>query len=250
MTFMMKCLTYLRIGCMAGLVWFSDAACLLAQRSPDLPEGVLLKKAADFSKWKVLYSYTKPEGPEAKAPSPEEARAIVTTKTGNIVHEEFVDLHGRKTETWHAGSMQYRKSAGESIWYKPVAPNEGQSGSSDYAPMPANGYRNWEWVDERSFVGMLPFENVPCLVFVPGGLKAVAEDVMKDPVKIAALPIVAFVNAETRLPFALKVGEVTGRMSFEAPPPAMQTLPLDLIDQIQKGEEGRRNLYQQPTRPF
>lgn len=222
-----------------------------AQTPADRPEGVLLKKPADFAKWEVTYSYAKSDVPGGRPPTPAEPKTLLTTKTGNIVHEQATDLQGRITDTWHTGPTQYRKPAGETVWYQPVAPSDGQGGSSDYAPIPPNGYRQWDWVGEGSYALTLPFENVPCLVFVPGGRKTVGEDdEKKAAAKISAMPVVAYVNAETRLPVALRMGNVISRLTFQPPPSSLQSLPPDLLEQLRKAEQSRKNLFQQPARPF
>jgi hypothetical protein len=224
---------------------------VFGQTSPSRPDGQLLKKPADFAKWEVIYTYAKSDAPGTRPSAPGDLKSLVTTKTGNIVHEQATDLQGRITDTWHTGATQYRKPPGEAVWYQPVPPSEGQGGSSDYAPIPPNGYRQWDWVGESTFVGTFPFDNVACLVFVPGGRSAVGEeDEKKAAAKIGAMPVVAYVNAETRLPVALRMGNITGRVTFHPSPASAQVLPTDLIDQLRNAEQSRKNLFQQPARPF
>lgn len=221
------------------------------QKRPEIPEGVLFKGAPDFSKWTVTFSDAVKKEFGGKPRSGLEPEKLITTKTRNLVREELVDINGCRTETWHAGAIQYRKPHGETIWYEPLPPNESQGGSSDYSPIPAKGFREWEWVGDSSYVGRVPFDEVDCLAFVPGAGKPVdEEDPKKAAEQLAKTPIVAYVNAETRLPFALRSGDVIRRFTFESPPAEMQVLPPDLLDQIKKGKEAKERLFQPAARPY
>jgi hypothetical protein len=232
----------------AGLSLVSHGA--IAQATSEQAGDSLLKKPADFSKWEISYSYPKVDAPGVRPPVGTEPKSLVTTKTGGLIHEQVTDIQGRVTDVWHAGPTQYRKPPGETTWYQPVPPSDSQGGSSDYSPIPPNGYRGWDWVGAASFAGTFPFEGVPCLVFLPGGRTATGSEESKATAKIAASPVAAYVNAETRLPVMMRLGNVTSRMTFHTAPTVAQTLPTDLVEQAQKAEQGRKNLFQLPSKPF
>lgn len=217
----------------------------------DLPVGPLLKSAPDFSQWTVKYEYPKATDPKDQAQNGAETIQVSIVKTGNIVSEEIVDRRGGHESIWHVGGTQYRKPAGQGDWFESVASVGGNIGNSDFSPLPANGYRGWDWIGPDSYAGTIALDTGACFVFVPGGaqkLKASGGAPTKD--QIAAQPLIAFVNVETRLPVALRVGGITQRFVFAAPPTAIQQFPSDLADAIKKGEEARRRLFQPAPRPF
>ena len=217
----------------------------------EIPVGPLLKPAPDFSKWTVSYSYPKAGSPGAAALDGDQTCQVTTTRTGEIISEDIVDGKGHHTELWHVGALQYRKPAGKADWFQSSPANGTNYGNSDYSPLPSNGYRDWEWVGKDSYVGTLVLENGKWFEFVPGSTKKLDQanpGRMKE--QLAAQPLVAYVNAETRFPDTLRTGEVTQRFLFASPPTGMQALPPDLVEQIKKGEEARRRLYQPARRPY
>ncbi len=249
----------LRSGSPLLLVLAFSLACssgnALAQENPagtlEIPAGALLKAAPEFSKWTVTYNY--PAQPVADSPrlTGDETHRVTTIKTGKIISEDLVDGRGCHTETWHVGALQYLKPHGKPTWFE-SSPSAGVDPvSTDYSPLPPNGFRAWDWVGRDSYAGRVALEGGDTFVFVPGGAQRLDLSIPgKAKERIAAQPLVAFVNAETRLPLALRSGSVTQRFVFDPPPNAIQSLPADLLDQIRKGEEARQRLYQPAPRPY
>ena len=217
----------------------------------EIPADPLLKAAPDFSKWTVNYVYPKQPATNCPPLSGDETHRMTVTKTGNIVSEDVVDGRGCHTETWYVGALQYRKPPGKSNWFESSPTIGANPVSTDYSPLPPNGFRAWDWIGRESYAGKVALESGESFVFVPGGAQKLN---LSNPGRlkelIAAQPLVAYVNAETRLPVALCSGGVTQRVVFDPPPNAVQTLPADLLDQIRKGEEARRRLYQPAPRPY
>lgn len=217
----------------------------------DLPSGPLLRPAPDLSKWTTNFEYPKvadSDNSELKGTAPAQ---VTVTKTGSTVSEEIVDVAGRQESIWHVGETQYRRPAGKSDWYESSASVGGNMVNSDFSPLPANGFRGWEWVDKESYTGVSVSEFGTCLIFIPGGyerLKASGRPLTKE--QLALLPTVAFVNLDTRLPVALRANGVTQRIVFAQPPTGMQKIPVDLSDAIKKGEEARKRLFQPAPRPY
>ncbi len=227
----------------------------IAQDNPagafEMPAGALLKAAPEFSKWTVTFDYPSRQGTNPPPLTGDETHQVSVTKTGKIVSEDVVDGRGCHLETWYFGDQQYRKPHGKNVWYLSVPARHDSPVDPDYTPLPANGFRDWEWVGKDSFVGTMALDDGKWLVFVPGGAKTMD---LTNPARIrerlAALPVVAYVNAETRLPHLLRAGGVTQRFLFGAPPAGIQTPPPDLVEQIKKGEEARSRLLQHAPRPY
>lgn len=241
---------------LAGLSLFLFAAPYARAQQPDgaeeIPLGALLKPAPDLAKWTVTYEYPNVGTPQVPARNGSEVAQITTIKTGNIVSQDVVDGRGSHEQIWYVGGdKQYRKPAGKSEWFESSPSMGGNKVNSDFVALPENGYRGWDWIDRDSYLGMAKLEFGNCLVFVPGGRsqsKISGKSLSKD--QVAAFPIVALVNAETRFPVALRSGGVTQRFEFGQAPTAMQQFPADLKDSIKNGEEARKRLYQPAPRPY
>ena len=222
-----------------------------------VPAGPMLRPVAPYSEWVITYSY--PEDRAAKGgKKPETAsqqrtskpRKTLTTKTDCNIRVHTVDVAGRTEERWFVGSVQYIKPAGSGAWYWCAG---GNPGSNLYysPPLPASGFADMDWINEKAYVGTARVGNTDCMVFVPGGLDpASAGNPARQAAQLAAEPKVAYVNAETRLPVALRIlGEIR-QFTFNNPPTALLCLPPDLAAQIKRGEEARQRLEQPAARPY
>lgn len=230
----------------------ADASAAPSAAPMEVPAGCLLENAPAFSKWTVTFTYQKDPNPAAAPRTGSEPSQMIVTKTRNIIREEIVDGKGQRTETWHVGATQYRKPAGDSTWYE-AGPTDNGFAASDptYSPMPANGFRGWDWIGKDTYTGTTALDLGTCLVFVPGGsTKLNLSNPARIKEQLAAQPVVAYVSEDKRLPVALRMGTMLQRFQFAQPPDAMQTLSPDLNEQIKKGEEGRARLYQPAPRPY
>lgn len=222
-----------------------------AQPPVEIPPGPLLKSAPEFSKWIVTFQYPKESKPDAPKRDGSEPVQMVVTKTGDVISEITTDAKNRRAELWHVGQVQYRKSAGTAQWFEASPQRFSNAGISDYVPLPANGFQGWDWIGAASYAGTIPIKEGSAFAFVPGGaetLKLKSPDQLKD--QIAAKPRVAFVDAETRFPLAMRTGVVVESFAFQPAPTEKQSLPSDLMEAIQKGEEARRRLSQPAPRPY
>lgn len=232
-----------------GLVLGSQPLSAQAPEAPPsaaAPAGPLLKSAPEFSKWNIAYAFAKGEG--APPVSGDLSRRAVVTKTRNIIHEEIFDGRGCCLDTWYLGPQQYRKPHGKDAWFvsEPARTNTAQD--SDYDPLPANGFRGWDWVGAESYVGQMENEGRQCLVFVPGGPAKLQGESLKE--SLQSQSHVAYVDASSRLPVSLRSGNVTQSFRFESLPPVMQELPPKLVEQIKQTEESRKKLLQAAPRPY
>lgn len=247
------------LGIFLAVQVFCGASGLLAQTPEaaesmqplEVPSGPLLNDAPLFSKWTVTSSVQQNNTSGAAPRSGNEMRGMTVTKTKDVICEEFTDAKGLRSEVWHVGVNQFTKPPGDTLWYQagPAANNNGTA-NMNYRPLPANGFRGWDWINRDTYVGTTSLESGTCLVFVPGGPAKIRLTGSKDAEKLSVQPLVAFVDAKTRLPVALRSGATTQRFVFANAPTEMQALPADLLEQIKKATEGRDRLFQPAARPY
>lgn len=240
---------------LAAILAVSGTGFLTAQEETptpvELPSGPLLKSAPDFSKWIVTYQYPKEILPDAPVRDGSEPVQVTVTKTGAIISEVTIDAKNRRSEIWHVGQVQYNSFADSSKWFESTAPRDSTPSTTGFNPLPANGFRGWDWVDASSYVGTIALKTVETLAFLPGGagtLKQRSPDQIRE--QIGARPRVAYVNFETRFPLAMRNEGVVESFAFQPAPVQKQSLPAELQKAIQEGEEARRRLYKQAPRPY
>lgn len=230
--------------------------CSAATLRADPPSGPLLRPPGDFSHWQVVSVYSGKAlkkdraGRRAKtapaAVSEERLQKLVTTRTGRLVHEERTDFAQRTTDVWYDGGTQYTRPAGGSGWLR----TESTSGDSSYRPLPDIGYRDVGLIRTDRYVATLPYDNRPCLVFVPDPAPKIDWAKPAAQKQLKSLDTVALVDAETRLPVEIRAGGETRTFQFDPPPTRMQTLPADLLSQAKRGDDARARLNQPAPRPY
>ena len=227
-----------------------------------VPDGPLLRPAPSFAQWEITFQYSDDQrkkeqagAPGAKAASTFDPRPrkVVTTKTGAIIHEEVTCVDGKAKHVWFNAGTQYVKHGGQSVWLEadPRKSTSGVSGDPDADPMPPSGFRKLEWVTSNNYAGTIPYAGGNCFVFVPGGESKVdLHDSAKQAQLLSSQGTVAYIDAESRMPVAVRSEGETRSFHFNPTPSAMQALPADLANQIKKGEEGRARLDQRAPRPY
>jgi hypothetical protein len=231
------------------------------------PSAPLLRPAPDFSEWTIIYSY--PSNPAAKgatgsvaAPTPIPStmqglllrpRTVVTTKTGKIMRVVTVNLAGITVEKWFFDGAQYTKPAGSAVWFG-ASNSERSDDRNAYfsAPLPASGFQDLDWINDENYAGTTQAGGAQYLVFVPGGL---TPEEIKDPKAQKATlehePKVAYIDAATRLPVALRLpGEIRQFRFTDPSPSTVLTLPPDLAAQIRNFQAAVSRLLEPAGRPY
>jgi hypothetical protein len=206
------------------------------------PAGPLLQTPPEFARWTVAFTREKP--PQTAA---EERAKVITTKTRDIVREEMIDIRGCRDDRWHVRGTQFDKPHGQSTWFQSSAADNpyGNTGTA-FSPLPANGFRQWEWISAETYRGLVEVDGMECLVFAPAPVK----NGRLRPEDLPLLPALALVSEKTRLPVLMRAGGVTQKFAFETPPTAVQSLPEDLLQQIRTAAEARERLFQPAARPY
>ncbi len=248
------------IGLLVLAAFLFGAAPVMAQTPAPLtpPPGPRVTPVPDFARWVVTFTY--PEDRASKQGQPvtmppyanTRTRTIVTTKTGNFVHEELIDMQGSKFELWHIGGVQYAKADTSKIWQQTEAgTNSNGARDAGFSPLPASGYRDLDWIDGATFAGITMYDAKSCYVYIEG---APANLDLSNPstllTKLDNVSKVAFIEAKSGLPVEVRDGEVYHDYEFADAPDTRLKLPDDLASQIKKGNEARAALYQQAPRPY
>jgi len=236
------------------------APCAHAQSADDAqpPSGPLLASAPDYSQWVVTFTYPEDKNPtsgaDASGPAPAylttRTRTITTTKTHEVIHEEFVDGRGEKFDEWHVGNIAYTKGSGSNLWGE-LDPSDLANGSAHFQPLPASGFRNLDWITKDSYAGTMKYSGRDCLVFtLVSPHKTNLFKLTTPESQLESLATYALIDAETRLPVIVKAEGMTRLYQFKNAPTEKLTLPPDLAEQLRKGEEGRKRLNQPMPRPY
>ncbi len=252
----MKILLFLPILCLCAAFARAQSP---SPAAANPPAGPLLRAVPDCSQWEITFRYpddrrSKERGAPVQADASRNARPrkTVTTKTGRIVHEQQTDVIDRVTEWWFDGPTQYYKTAGDALWLQ-LLPDAHQSVgmATTYRALPPSGYHDLEWINETTYVGTILYGQGNCLVFAPKGARSLdLSDPAQRPKLLEAAHTLAYVDADTRLPLAVKAGGVVRTFVFDAPPTQAQRFPADLAEQIKKAGEGRARLELPAARPY
>jgi hypothetical protein len=215
----------------------------MAVSGSGLPEGPLPAPAPNFSQWVITVSDPQAKSkaggtPEAANPS---THTIITTKTGQIIHEEIRSGTEVTVDEWHVGSILYIKSTGSTVW------GEITRRSSNFEVFPASGFRNLDWIKKENYVGTVQCGGHSCLAFVQARPSKLD---LSDANQLDSLDAYAFLDATSRLPVQVRANGLTYFYQFKDAPTEKLALPSDLAEQLQKGQEAEERLNQRMPRPY
>ncbi|MEI6491028.1 MAG: hypothetical protein WCO94_00650 [Verrucomicrobiota bacterium] len=227
--------------------------------SREKPKSPLFKSAPDFANWTVVFSYPedaakKPGGDKIPLSRQMAARPrkMVVDKTGTTMRVETVDVAGRIKDKWYLGDSQYTLFPGQKLWME--SKNSPESNDPNFEKQPATGFSDFEWVSDTTYLGRMSIGGRSCLVFVPGGasvLDAAGPNVDAKNIQamLAAQPIMALVDAESRLPYVFRNRGEVHTFVFGPPPAAKLSIPVDLAEMIRRGMEAQARLLAPIPRP-
>ena len=235
----------------ALLALAANAVAQQAAEKPPIPPGKLLSPPPEYSQWMVAYSYPQDRSQEENLPALEKSlpRKVITTKTGVILHEETVDVAGGKSDKWQVGTTFYLKPPEQNYWgeYDATWQHNNLPASAALLPVPTKGFQDLDWIGSDTYAGSIKQNGVEHFVFVPSNANNL--DVGK-PAALNAQPVIAYVDASTRLPVRFKNGSVIRTYAFAPDAPSMLALPADLVREIQEGKERRAKVFVAPKREY
>ncbi|HEY8994294.1 MAG TPA: hypothetical protein VIM71_06525 [Lacunisphaera sp.] len=227
----------------------------------EIPAGPLLHAAPDFAQWTTQYSYpddTKKDGTDAAAaknvPLPgnlaNRPRTLVTTKTRDVIHMETTTVGGAVTDAWQIKGDCWVKYPGKALWtgYTASNPTEIVGKLRATLLLPASGFRDLTWLDKDAYAGRTKSEWGDCYVFLPGGHAANA-DISKG--ILDAAPIIAYVDAQTRLPVMVRNPDGMRVFKFVQPPPtSVLQIPDVLVGEIKETNAVQVQRNAAPSREY
>jgi hypothetical protein len=211
--------------------------------TPELPSLPLLKPVPDRTKWTVTVK-GKPAGKGNVANDGQSGtiHTIIGAKTDNILHVISIAGNGNKSDTWSDGKVQVIINP---AWKKPLI----SSGSPQEFPKP-------DWISLKNYTDTLKKDGRDYLVFrdriFPAGgdqslTAADLDGVDPETLKVTA---VASIDAETRLPVSVQIGDETTIYKFETlPSGVMQTFPSNVQSVITAQNEKLKAATRKPARP-
>lgn len=225
----------------------------------EVPAPPLLKPVAEYSSWSVTYSYEdEREKPGVAIPATVSSpsyfqlrpRKSVFIKTGEIISEKTVNVGGDASETWRLSGIQYHKPPGDAVWLQ-ILPGADGTSNDRYDPLPPSGYADLQWISSESYAGTAQLEGRECLIFLPKEKSQLKLESTTNPAAVLSeQDFVVYIDMESRHPLLMKKGGEIRTFETLPSPSAMQTLPTDLKEQLEKAERGRADLYTPAKRPY
>ena len=216
---------------------------------PTPPAPPFVGETQDFSAWAIV-RYNVPglssQPPEAvirsltKPPKPESL--ISVTKTGQIRHQVKKAATGEQEDAWYEHSNRITMKSG---WKLPMF-----EGATSGAKQPQGpDFPELSWIAAGNFVGTQESEGTIYFVFemaVVQGDQRLAKDYGY---KLSATSSRAYINADTRLPWALQTGDSIQRYFFQAAPMTALDVPREYQGMFDAYERAKIAMAKKPASP-
>jgi hypothetical protein len=252
------------IGIVGMILGAASIALAQTAPQPNAPlTGEVLAHAPEFSKWTISYGKATP-GLGGDDISPQGGgKVVVVTKTKTILCERSTQT-GDKVDKWHIEGVQYTviPKTKQCITADLAAFQRGVASADYYTDYSLTDFPGMEWVSAKNYVHSLQYMGRDCLVFqdilslyTAEELREIQKD--RNGKKRASfnpadyqIPVLAYVDSQTRLPVMLQRGSELRVYRFEAPPGAMLKPPAEVLQNIKKRIEKDKELSTMPARPF
>lgn len=241
------------IVCIAIRVHAQQAASAVTASSspPALPPGPLLKRLPDNIKWTLITTEpaenTKPEAgtgesSENKAKPDKDAKAtssFLGEKAEKKAHVLITSADGIREEEWTDGNLLVTIRSGVKA---PIY----TTGAIEEVPMPT-------WISAANFTEIVKRDGKDYLIFrsriLPSGSEMAISGETPDQVEKLKVDATAVIDADTRLPVAVKEGDATTTYAFEPLPPNAQIISPALQAEIADREQKVVAAARKPVRP-
>ena len=173
-----------------------------------------------------------PDGDAEKKPS---ERRITITKTGDVRREVLINEAGVKTETWTFGS--YKVSLQQGLTAPIVAFVDKQKANAARVDFP-----DFEWISKQNYAGIEKAFGRDCIIFrgETGG----------GDTDLPSFASVATMDAQSRLPLSLAIGDETRTYEYASAPQAPLIPPKEAQDAIKSWQTHLQEISKPPPRPF
>ena len=189
---------------------------------PPLPEGPLVRlRAPESSRWVVTDN---PRQTEDSQPSEDKSQKPFSRKTQYTKAKGFIlvqtAIPSRPTqERWIVNDVQYTKNlrTKQYVGYTLAAFPGGKPNESLYTDLSQTDFPGFEWIKKEDYAGIRKVMGRECIVYHRSGEGA---------------DTTAYVDARTRYPVALRIGNETRAYEFQRAP-AVQ-LPAEIQKDLQQ----------------
>jgi len=227
----------------------------LQKNKVETPKEPFLNPAPQYSEWLESYSYPQDrpgkEDVSAQAPIPPlSIRKTLTTKTGNILHEEVINVAGKKIDKWQVDKTLYLKRIGHTSWVI-LSTIYSSTFFDPELPIPSSGFQYFDWLKSENFAGIANSGGKNWYVFVD--YKVVNPEIINSE-KLQSLfesnQKVACIDIQTKLPVRYQFNGVIVTYTYNTPPNSMQSLPPELAKLIKESENQRAKLSVVPKAEY
>ena len=216
---------------------------------PTPPSPPFVEETQDFSAW-VVARYKIPglssQPPDAvirsvtKPPKPESVTSV--TKTGQIRRQLKKAATGEQEDMWYEHSDRITMKTG---WKLPLF----EGGASPAKQPQGPDFPELSWLAAGNFVGTQENEGVAYFVFEATVAQGDARLAKERGYKLNSTSTRAYINANTRLPWALQTGDVVQRYIFQAAPTAMLDVPREYQTMFDGYEKAKIMMAKKPAGP-
>ncbi len=158
-------------------------------------------------------------------------------------------MSGAKFDKWQSGSKYYIKPTGQRYWGECDAKFVKNNPTSDtkFLPLPAEKFRGLEWINGNTYAGSVTEQGTEYLLFVPANNANVD---FSNAAEVMAQPVIAYIDATTRLPVVFKNKDIVQQYTFGNAPVEMQSFPADLAVEIKDGDEKHAKVFASPHKEY
>ena len=216
---------------------------------PTPPDPPFVGATQDFSAWAIV-QYNIPglssQPPDAvirsvaKGQKPESL--VNVTKTGQIRHQLKKAATGEQEDGWYEHSNRITMKSG---WKMPMF-----EGATSGAKQPQGpDFPELSWVAAGNFVGTQKSEGSVYFVFEMAVVQGDERLAKEDGYKPSSVFSRAFIDADTRLPWALQTRDTIQRYFFQAAPTAMLDVPREYQTIFDNYEKAKTAMAKKPAGP-
>lgn len=193
------------------------------------------------------------------ARKPETGRKVIqVTKTGDLRLIVTTTDTG-SIETWCAKNWQVTKKP---EWKEPVVSDGENPDDSAWTDFSSGDFPGFQWLSNSNYLGSVKLKGHDCMVFkdrvqmekplarrvfhAPGESNSTPPPVDPESLKV---PVIAYIDLETRLPVILVSGDKISTYAFGSPPAAPLVFPPDVKTALMNSVQKFRQMLAAPAKP-
>ena len=172
------------------------------------PTAPFVAAVPDSADWTLTVKL--PTQPASAEPAPVRSGwrivEVHSTRKGKLKRDIITYANGTKAERWFADNLLFWKSAEGSVIANNLSGNSADPDLAANTPSIPSGFFGADWLKQSFYDQVVPVEKRPCYHFASPNKEA-------------------WIDVESKLPVACKLGDVVYRYTFNAPPEALAFPP-------------------------